>query len=195
MPSTSHNINDKASNDHQPVIQLIKPKKSKHSKKSMLHHPTMPLLANDWTLFPQDLVKNRCLSIKDTKTGEHEKTQSAKQTSSLPLMPPIYHVIEPKVAGSSKHDARKLPRHTVCLEHMSAYNCTVACAKAKAPAPADRKIPPRAPSPPKLPTPDLSDCEEEELWSCCGSWQSLGSSRDGDDVWDEMRTLPDSSQV
>lgn len=57
------------------------------------------------------------------------------------------------------------------------------------------RMPPAAPLPPRLSTPDLSDFEEDEFWSCCKSFNRSASNvrndctdtdEEGDGIWDEM---------
>ena len=70
---------------------------------------------------------------------------------------------------------------------MSARNCTAACLDVKRRPQTD--VPPKAPSPPRLSTPDLSEIGEDDLWSCCRASESDASeqsSKSRDDLWDEM---------
>ncbi len=189
MSSTTPTINKKASINQMSSTQHAKPKKSKNSKKVMIHQTGSPLPPDDFVLFPQDVVKEKHSTVRDAKSRRLTTPKSAKRSSSP--MPP-YHAIEPKAPRPSRRDAHKSPGRIVCLDHMSTVNCTVDCGNAKPLA--HLKMPPEAPSPPRLPTPDLSDVEEDDLWSCCGSsWSSLGmeSSRcngKADSMWDEMGT-------
>ena len=167
--------------------QLVKPKKSKHSKEVMIHQPRSPLPPDDFVLFPQDVIKESHSTIRDARSRKAMATKSAKKSSS-PMPRP--HVMEPKAATPSRREARRPSRRPVCLDHMSTVNCTVECANGKPLA--HLKMPPKAPSPPRLPTPDLSDLEEDDLWSCCGSsWSSLSKessrcSQKADSMWDDM---------
>ena len=187
MPSTTHTINNKASINQMSMTQLVKTKESKHSKKVMIHQSGSPLLPDDFVLFPQDVVKEKHSSIRDAKTRKPVASKSAKNSSSLM---PRHHMIESRAATSPQRESRRPSRRPMCLDHMSRANCTVDCANAKPLA--HLQVPPKAPSPPRLPTPDLSDPEGDDLWSCCGSsWSSLSmeSSRcnhKADSTWDEM---------
>ena len=172
-------------------IQSGKTKKSKHSKEVMIHQSRSPLPPDDFVLFPQDVVKEKHSSIRDAKPRRLTVAKKIKGSSSTMLR---HHVIEPKAATPSRREARKPSRRPVCLNHMSTVNCTVDCANAKAKPLEGLKMPPEAPSPPRLPTLDLSDVEEDDLWSCCGSsWSCLSkeSSRCNQmpySMWDEMGT-------
>lgn len=187
MSSTTHTIKTKATINQMPLRQPVKTKKSKHLKKTTIHQSGSSLPPDDFALFPQDVIKEKHSSIRDAKPRKSTETKSAKRSSS-PM--PRHHVIEPKTAAPSRQEGRRPSRRSVCLEHMSTVNCTVDCANAE---PLNHlKMPPKAPSPPRLPTPDLSDLEEDDLWSCCGSsWTSLSKESNrcnakADNMWDEM---------
>lgn len=187
MSSTIPTIKKKASTNHLSMTQLVKTKESKHSKKVMIHQSGSPLPPDDFVLFPQDVIKEKHSSVRAARPRKPTSPKSAKGSSS-PM--PRDHVIEPKAPTPSQRDSRRPSGRSVCLDYMSIVNCTVDCANAKLRG--QTKMPPKAPSPPRLPTPDLSDFEEDDLWSCCGSsWSSLGkeSSRCNDkaeNLWDEM---------
>lgn len=187
MSSTTPTINKTTSINQNLLTQFVKTKKSKHSKEVMIHQSRASPPPDDFVLFPQEVIKEKHSSIRAAKSSQPTATKSAKSSSS-PM--PRHHVIEPKAATASRREARRPSRRPVCLEHMSTVNCTVDCANAKPLA--HLKMPPKAPSPPRLPTPDLSDLEDDDLWSCCGSsWSSLSKesircNRNADIMWDEM---------
>ena len=167
--------------------QPVKSKKSKHPKRITIHQPGSPLPPDDFVLFPQDVIREKHSSIRDDRLRRPKATESAKRSSSSRPPP---HVTESKATTPSRREAHKPSRRPVCLDHMSTVNCTVDCANDKSLA--HQKMPPKAPSPPRLPTPDLSDIEGDDLWSCCGSsWSvvSKESSRGNhktDSMWDDM---------
>ena len=191
MPSTISTINNKVSIDQLSTIQFVKHKKGKHSKKVMIHQSGSPLPPDDFVLFPQDVVKNHHSSVRDAKPRRPIASKSAKESSSLV---PQHHVIEPKAPRLTGPDVYRPSERAVCLEHMSTVNCTAECANANPLA--HLKMPPKAPSPRRLPTPDLSDLEDDDLWTCCGSsWSSLADestrcNRKADSEWDEMGASP-----
>ena len=192
MPSTTPIINKQGFINQMPLTPPIKTRKSKHSKKVMIHQPASSLPPDDFVLFPQDVVKEKHSSVRHAILRNTTAPKGATRLSS-PM--PLHHVIEPKAASPSERDARR-PSPSFCLDHMSTVNCTFDCANAKLLA--HVKMPPKAPSPPRLPTPDLSELEEDDLWSCCGSsWSSLGTessrcTREADSMWDEMGASPNS---
>ena len=169
MSSTNHTMSKKHSIEQTSWTQLVKPIESKYSKKVMIHQSGSSLPPDDFVLFPQDVIKEKHSSIRDAKARRPTAPKSAKRSSS-PV--PRHHVIESKTLTPPRRDARRPSERSVCLTHISTVNCTVDCADAKPLA--HLKTPPKAPSPSRLSTPDVSDLEEDDFWSCCGSsWTSL----------------------
>lgn len=185
---------------HQPsTLQFTNPKKSKSPKRVLLHHPMAPSQLDDWVLFPQDTVTHKHSSVRHVKCRKDMKSATnGRQT--LPL--PDSHVIRSKAATLARCDEsrrRQSPKPykpSTCLYHMSARNCTPACADVKSLS--ETSTPPKAPSPPRLPTPDLSDFEDEDLWSCCRFSESTQSNESDesnvsvqhdDEFWKEMGKL------
>lgn len=191
MSSTDSTTKKKASTDQMSWTHLVQIKNGKHSKKVMIHQSGSPLPPDDFTLFPQEVVKEKNSNVRNGKPRRPTAPKSATRSSSLK---PRHHVIDRKALTPSLCDARRPPERLVCLTHMSTVNCTVDCVNVKANAKplAHLEMPPKAPSPPRLPTPDVSELEEDDLWSCCGSsWSSLSKEssrcdREGDTMWDEM---------
>lgn len=183
---------------HRPTtIPSKKAKRSNSSKKVLLHQPLPLLPSDDFVLFPFEVVTEKNSSVRHAPSGRSAKSanSSPSRLQALPL--PDNHVIEHKAAAPVRTDVQRLRkpyRPSKCLYHMSARNCTAACIDARSPSPppANIKVPPKAPSPPRLPTPDLSDVEEDDVWSCCRSRASNQSSEislEDDDFWNEMSML------
>ena len=198
MSSTNPNIDKKASIDQTSRTQLVKNKKTKHSKKIVIHQSGSPLPPDDFVLFPQDIVKEKHSNLRDAKARKASAVKTAQRSSS-PMS--RQHRMAPTL---SRRDARRPSERQVCLAHMSTVNCTVDCITANANANANAKplaylkVPPKAPSPPRLPTPDLSELDEDDLWSCCESTlsslskESCRSDRKADSMWNEMGASPTS---
>lgn len=188
MSSTNPNINHKASINQTSWTQLVKTKKTKHSKKIVIHQSGSPPPPDDFVLFPQEIVKEKHSSLRDAKARKATAVKSAQRSSS-PM--PRQHR---KAPIHSQRDSRRPSERPVCLTHMSTVNCTINCINANANAKplAHSKVPPKAPSPPRLPTPDLSELDEDDLWSCCESTLSCLSKESSrgdhkaDGMWNEM---------
>ena len=185
-------INDNKKSHQKSINPSKQTKKSDDSKKSLLHQPLPSPPPEDWVLFPGDIIVEQHSSISHTSTRKLGKTENAKQQMS-PVPYHDHHVTENKAAASSRLEPRKPYRRSTCLKHLSAINCTARCFDAKPLA--DPRMPPAAPLPPRLSTPDLSDFEEDEFWSCCKSFNRSASNvrndctdtdEEGDGIWDEM---------
>ena len=189
MSSTQPNIKKTTSIDQMSWTHIVKTKTGKHSKKIMIHQSGSPLPPDDFVLFPQEVVKEKHSSVRNTKPRKPTEQKCADRSSPLK---PRHHVIDPKAPALSQGDTSRPSERQTCLKHMSTVNCTVDCVNANAKPLARLKVPPKAPSPPRLPTPDVSDLEEDDLWSCCGSpWSSLSREnshcdRKADPMWNEM---------
>lgn len=181
-----------STNHHHPArhqtstIPMKKCKMSNSSRKVLLHHPMTSSPPDDWVLFPQEIIKEKHSSIRDDHAGRLASSGSSSRRSS----PISRHVTKSKATVPARLEGRQPPKPykpSTCSKHMSARNCTAACIDAKSPAVMSK--PPKAPSPPRLLTPDLSDVEEDDLWSCCMSSESNESSQcaqEGGDFWSEM---------
>ena len=192
MSSTTRTTSHNKKGHQKSIAPSEQTKKSDDSKKLLLHQllPSPP--PEDWVLFPGDVVVEKYSSISHASTRKLAKTGSAKQQMS-PMPHHDHHVTENKAAARSRLEPRKPYRRSTCLEHLSAINCTARCFDTKPLA--DPRMPPAAPLPPRLPTPDLSDVEEDEFWSCCKSFNRSARNvsndctdvdDEGDGVWDEM---------
>lgn len=187
--SSSHRHSSK----HQSTfLTSTKAQRSNSSRKVLLHQPMPSPPPDDWALFPQDIVTEKNSNVRHAPIGRHARSATAcRQT--LPLLDS--HVTEPKATTPARTDVqrpRKPYQPSRCLNHMSARNCTAACIDTRPPPPMNISMPPKAPSPPRLPTPDLSDIEEDDMWSCCmvsDSNESSESTQSNAELWNEMGRL------
>ena len=198
MPSVTTTTHHQPTQRKTSSLPPTKPKTTKSPRTVLVHHPMVSPPLDDWVLFPQETVRHKHSTI---RYPQHRKQSSFSVKGRKTIPPPDSHVIKPKAATSPRCDESERPapkpyRPSMCLEHMSARNCTSFCARDKSPR--IMSSPPKAPSPPRLPTPDLSDVDDEDLWSCCKSSESndscgsneskvSGVSTHGeDDFWGEM---------
>ena len=183
-----------SSNTTTPHQGLVKPQtstniatKNRNSRKIMVHQPVSPSPPDDWVLYPQDIVTEKHSSVRHDPKSRHVRTvDSSRASPSLPKSR-VMELNAVKMADAEKSQAPKPFIPSTCLNHMSARNCTTACFEVE-PLHATR-APPKAPSPPRLQTPDLSDFGEDDVWSCCKSSEASASDsgvQDGDDFWNEM---------
>ena len=187
MSSDSTTTHDQVRKHKISSKSLTNIKTVKTIRKVLLHQPMSPSPPDDWVLFPQDIVTKKYSSVRHAQSGDNSRLASARRHTPPPL---DSHVIEGQKAIRERRDSQRTPepyKRSNCLNHMSSRNCTVSCYDVN---PLQKtKVPPKAPSPPRLPTPDLPDIGEDDLWSCCKSSesdQSDQSTQDGDDFWNEM---------
>lgn len=131
---------------------------------------TAPFDFADWILFPEELAEDQGLP----ETDEPPSTRSwrcGSQHGTQPLKTPR---ITSKPATTSTqtsllavtHKSRKsrvfkvAKRHGVKVREMRSAGNAIERSEEETPTP-------RTPRPQRLPTPDLSDLEQDNLWACC----------------------------
>ena len=164
MSATTQFINSDQRPHPRSKRTSTKTKLYKYPQKALLRLPpstASPSPCKDFILFPQWPGTNKEGSCKATPKPIAPKSQCATQR---PLSPPLDHVIEPKAANPSMRKPRIDLGDFKCLNHLSLFNCTAECLNALPVAGVGK--PPPAPSTPRLPTPDLSDVDEDEMFPC-----------------------------
>ena len=140
-------------------------KRVDHAKEFSSHQPLLSPLPDEEFHPPHKAAAKKNLELETISPRKLARTESAKKQSSSTLRNKDHHVIKTKAATTPRPKHRTPYRRSTCLEHMSAVNCTADCFNAEPLA--DAITPPPAPLPPRLPTPDLSDVDEDAFWSCC----------------------------
>ena len=169
-----------------------------HAKVFSSHQPLpSPLPEEEFHPPHKGAAKNRS-ELEIISPRKLARTESAKKQSLSTVRNDNDHVIRAKAATAPRLKHRTPYRRSTCLEHMSAVNCTADCFNAEPLA--DAMTPPPAPLPPRLPTPDLSDVDEDAFWSCCRHSKSSKCSSstsgraditDGDGgLWNDMGKRP-----
>ena len=163
-------INQQSSNRNR------QPTKIRHSiKEVVLHHPKMSPPMEDWILFPDEVIKCKNSSVRNPHNqtaskssfrpdksleGLSSSTQTAstttKKSSSQSLIAHASQDLSRSLRASDKPDSIK-----------KSFDIATKDIGGK---------PPKVKAPRRLPTPDLSEVEEDDFWSCCGS---AASSRSG----------------
>ena len=173
-------------------------KRVDHAKEYSSHQPLpSPLSDNEFHRSHKAAAKNYS-ELEMISPRKIARTESAKKQSSSAVRNEENHVIRTKAATAPRLKHRTPYRRSTCLEHMSAVNCTTDCFNAEPLAGA--MTPPPAPLPPRLPTPDLSDVDEDAFWSCCRPSErnkcsnlSFGRTDNTDDdagLWNDMGKRP-----
>ncbi|KAL8868100.1 MAG: hypothetical protein Q9174_005214 [Haloplaca sp. 1 TL-2023] len=137
----------------------------------VIHNTKMPIPAEDWTLFPDEVVTIKHTSIRKRKTesvyviAETESRDRNEKTAGPTMLPTppdsnpsnanrkIKRLREDASKGKAGQDLLKRPTSSQ-LDHQAVA--------AKRDERTDRH-------PHRLPTPDISDVDEDEMWPCGGS--------------------------
>ena len=204
-PSWSMSSSVCANHKHKEINQRSRSRSNQtkrvdHAKEFSSHQPLLSRLPDEQLhAVPKAAAKNHS-EPHITSPRKLAKTESAKKQPLSTVRNNSDHVIRTKAATAPRPRRRTPYRRSTCLEHISAVNCTADCFNAEPLI--DAMTPPPAPLPPRLPTPDLSDVDEDAFWSCCRPSESSRCSNFGygrsdksdDDVklWNDMgkRTPP-----
>jgi len=155
------------------MYQSTERENGKHVKKIPHRYPQTPPSFEDRILFDQQVATDEEFHARHASNSRQNPIEVLTyRLSSLP----DGHVIKSKAATLSTHRTRRNDGNFKCLEHMSSRSCTSECLKAKPMV--DRKRPPPAPRPPRVPTPDLSDLDVEEMFPHLDNDKSKDSVRD-----------------
>ena len=154
-------------NHHQPSSSTPcgKQIKSKIPREVVLHHPIVAPPPEDWLLYPDEVIiikhssvrRRRSCAVKGPPFEDSRRpwirrdpiTEKSKETS--------------RVHQEVQH-REEIPSTPI----KSPDSGTPAWARKGG----EAKRPPKPKYPERLPTPDLSDVEEDGFWSCCGSSES-----------------------
>lgn len=168
MLSSTKTINDPGLKKRSSTALTQNSKKVRSLKEVVLHYPTMSPSPEDWVLFPDEIIVTKCSMVRGAQVRRAKErsqpeslglacTKDMTSTKAVTLVTP-----EPHKDQRSSNDSKK-PR-----------------SKSKSPCDAGNdgvKNSLKTEVPHRLPTPDLSDIDEDGFWSCCGS--SNTSKRNG----------------
>ena len=173
-------------------------KRVDHKKEISSHQPLPSPLPDEEFHPPHRAAAKECPELEIISPCKVARTESAKKLSSSTVRNDAHHVIRTKAATTPRLKHRMPYRRSTCLEHMSAVNCTADCFDAEPLA--EAMTPPPAPLPPRLPTPELSDVDEDAFWSCCRSSKSsrcsnldndrIDDTNEDGELWNEMGKRP-----
>lgn len=140
----------------------------KHRKQNVIVHNTMTATpTEDWTLFPDDVVRSKNSSIRERR-GMRQKSHSNPKICNgrivWPEMPPTPPGGSPapneheKTTERTNLSTQKTPQS---LHHRPTLG------PSGSPVVADGRTRMHTSYPYRLPTPDISDVDEDEFWACC----------------------------
>ena len=165
MPSSANSMTS-TRNDHSFAEQARKSKKGKPLKEVFLHQPAPSPPVEDWTLFPEDVVIDKHSSHKGSRPRK-VKEYTRKERSNMTSLAPD-DKMEKAIANAQQYI--QLRNQTKEVNRSCSHRPTKA-----SPDVGFRKVDSRPriiQAPNRIPTPDLSDIEEDDLWSCCATSES-----------------------
>lgn len=173
MLSSTDSINTPGRNHQPSTIRTQNPSNGKPSKAVVLHHPLMSPPPEDWVLFPDQVIHSKHSTVRDSRARPAKKrlhpagqssrsssantTEMSRATSTSSRNTSISSCTEEPF--DERNSSSKLDRSENITKTIS--NDEVA---EEGP-----RNPPKVKVPQRLPTPDLSDLDENGFWSCCGS--------------------------
>ncbi|MCJ1464116.1 hypothetical protein MMC07_002729 [Pseudocyphellaria aurata] len=142
----------------------------KSLKAVVLHHPLLSTPPEDWVLFPEQIIRKKHSSVRNFRARQaKERLQPAKPSRSSPtrtteLSRSISITSRSESTSVSTEEPRDQSDSSSKLDRprdVAKSNSNVAIESPREP--------PKVKAPQRLPTPDISDVEEDGFWSCCGS--------------------------
>lgn len=139
--------------------------KTKTPREVVLHHPMASPPPEDWILYPDEVIITKHSSVRRRRSCKTKDPQSEDSHQPWIRRDPIQ--------AKSGHDSqvgKDVQRRKEIPSAPSKSPDSVAPAWEGNRYLAGRQ--PRPKFPERLPTPDISDIEEADFWSCCGSSES-----------------------
>ena len=161
MSSTTSNNHN--TSHRQSSASIRSSKKSQSVKDIVLHHPVASLPPEDWILFPEEVIITKHSSVRQVRSRKVKPVMHAeKPIRSMPTLDKTQPRLKKKSPAYTDPTWRKIlatepeqPVATADSIDEAIWN--------------DARKPPNSRLPQRLPTPDLSDVDEDGFWSCCGS--------------------------
>lgn len=170
MPSSTTSASMPASSSvhkHQTAPkQIDKSRKCKQAKDVVIHQPAPSPPMEDWVLFPEDVVIDKHSSLRKNRSLSARRNTETKGLSK-PLSAPDDKMTKTIVNAQEYIKSRNQNRDV----NNSCSHWPIEASSNTA----RQKIiykPLRVDSPKRLLTPDLSDIEEDDFWSCCATSES-----------------------
>lgn len=155
--------------------QTRQPTTRRSIKEVVIHYPIMSPPMEDWVLFPDEVIKCKSSSVRNLQNHTASKSSfrpdksrecpsSATQSASTTTMKTSSQSLIAHASQERSRSLRTSDQPGFIKKSLETATKDIG----------DK--PPKAKAPRRLPTPDLSDVEEDDFWSCCGS---AASSRSG----------------
>lgn len=174
MPSLTNSKNGSESNHQQSSNRTRQQTKTRHSiKEVVLHHHMMSPALEDWILFPDEVVRCKNSSVRNPQNRPKSSLRPDKDHDcpSLPAQTASTTIRKSSSQCLIAHESQDRSRSLRTSDQLGSINKSLDTA----PKDVGRRSPPKVKAPRRLPTPDLSDVEEDAFWSCCSSADSSRS--------------------
>lgn len=169
MPSTTLAPSELRNSDqhrHQSSLTLFgKQAKPKTPREVVLHHPMATPPPEDWILFPDEVIITKHSSVRRRRSSKIKNPQPEDSRR-----PWIRRDPSKEKSADTSHVHQDAGRFKCIPSTPTKSPDSVAHARESNGCEAKRQPKPKFPD--RLPTPDLSDIEEDGFWSCCGSSES-----------------------
>ncbi len=139
-------------------------------KQNVVVHNTMTATpAEDWILYPNNVITVENSTVRDRTTEKarrqpHTKSTQANMMTVRPMMPPT-----PPGSSPAQSERERAAKRNGALRSQDLRDLNDRPTSGATSAPTEASQRPRTDSsyPYRLPTPDLSDVDEDEFWACC----------------------------
>lgn len=173
MLSSTNPINAPRCEHQSSTIRTQKMSNGKPVKEVVIHHPLMSPPLEDWVLFPGKVIHTKHSTIRDSRVRQaKELLQPAEQSRSSSA----HTTTTSRATSTSSRNTSISSFIEEPRDQSDSSSALVRRGKITKPtgnvvggSPDSPTNPPRVNVPQRLPTPDLSDVEEDDFWSCCGS--------------------------
>lgn len=175
MLSLTNFKNGSESNHQQSSNRTRQQTKIRHSiKEVVVHHPMMSPAMEDWILFPDEVVRCKNSSVRNPQN--HKSPESSLRPDKGLECPSLgAQTASATIRKSSSqsliaHESQDRSRSLRTSDQLGSFKKSLDTGTKDV-----VRNPPKAKTPRRLPTPDLSDVEEDAFWSCCSSADSSRS--------------------
>lgn len=173
MLSLTNSKNGSESNHQQSSNRTRQQTKKGHSiKEVVLHHPMMSPALEDWVLFPDEVVRCKNSSVRNSQNHPKSSLRPDKGLECPSLSAQTASMTKKKSSSQCliAHESQDRSRSLRTSDQLGSIKKSLDTATKDV-----GRNPPKVKAPRRLPTPDLSDVEEDAFWSCCSSADSSRS--------------------
>ena len=162
MPSSTKSMT--STRNHQTSSEMVRsPNKGMSVKDVFLQQPAPSPRTEDWVLFPEDVVREKHSTHRGARSRQVRK--ESKPERPCKVSPTPHNKMESAIANAQQYIQSRNQNKEVnrsCSHRPTKVSSDIEFRKSV-------HKPLLIQSSRRLPTPDLSDLEEDDLWSCCAT--------------------------